>query len=126
MAQLRHVLAPFTAIWLFCQIGAVASAPLAVWISTTDRHLAECTCGHGDGAMCPMHHKPAGKSSPCALQAANGSATAVLTTFVVMVGFIAEPTPSILAANPSKHSLAADVNLTGECPVPPDPPPPRI
>jgi hypothetical protein len=126
MTQLRRALAPLTAAWLFCQIGAAASVPLALWISTADLHGEECTCGHGDGVMCPMHHKPSGRSIPCGIHAANSSGTAVVTTLVGAAGLVSEPTLSIRPADPSTHSLPRDVRVVGERPVPPDPPPPRI
>ena len=79
MTHLRRVLAPVTAIWLFCQVGAVALVPAALWITAADSHGVECTCGHGLGAICPMHHKPADDPAACAMKAAN-TGTAVLTT----------------------------------------------
>jgi hypothetical protein len=125
MTRLRRALAPVTAIWLFCQVGTLALVPAALWISAADRHAAECTCGHGADAMCPMHHKPTGGSAPCAMQAANSSEAAVLTTLVGMAGLIAEPIRATQPAVPSVGPQAADVQVVGERPVPPDPPPPR-
>jgi hypothetical protein len=126
MTHLRRVLVPVTAIWLFCQVGTVALVPVALWITAADPHAAECTCGHGVGAMCPMHHKPSGESAPCAMQAANGPATAVLTTLVGNAGLITEPPQSIQLPTSTRCAQAADVQVAGERPVPPDPPPPRV
>src|SRR5262245_6761713 len=125
MAQLRRLLAPVTAIWLFSQFGTVALVPVAAWITAADPHEEECTCGHGPGAMCPMHHKPARGSAPCAMQAAGGSGAAVLTTLVATDGLVVEPSSSILPAIPFAYPRAGDVHVNGERPVPPDPPPPR-
>jgi hypothetical protein len=127
MTQLRRVLAPVIAIWLFCQIGSVALVPVALWMTGADVHGAECTCGHGAGAICPMHHKPTGGDpAPCAIKAATGSGAAVVTTLAGTAGLIADPIRSIQPAIPSEHPLAADVHAAGERPVPPDPPPPRV
>ncbi len=126
MTHLRRVLAPVTALWLFCQIGTVALVPVALWITAADPHAAECSCGHGPDVMCPMHHKPAGRSARCAMQAANSSGAAVLTTLVGMAGLIDEPMRSIQPATQSQYPRAADVHVAGERPVPPDPPPPRV
>ena len=123
MTHLRRVLAPVVAIWLFCQVGTVALVPAALWI-TGDPHGVECTCGHGLGAICPMHHKPADDLAPCGMKAAN-TGTAVPTTLVGTAGPVAEPTRSIQPPTPSIYPRAADVHLAGERPVPPDPPPPR-
>jgi hypothetical protein len=126
MTHLRRVLVPVTAVWLLCQVGTLALVPVALWITAADPHAAECTCGHGPGAMCPMHHKPSGESAPCAMQAANRSGTAVLTTLVGNAGLITEPTHSIQPPTSTEYSRAADVHVAGERPVPPDPPPPRV
>ena len=125
MRHLRRVLAPVTAIWLFCQIGSVALVPVALWTSAADLDAEACTCGHGPGAMCLMHHKPAGESVPCAMQAANNSGAAVLNTLVGTAGLVPEPPRSSQPAAPSARVRALDVHVDGERPVPPDPPPPR-
>jgi hypothetical protein len=125
MALLRRVLGPFTAVWLFCQVGQVALVPLALWITATDPHGAECTCGEGLGAMCPMHHKRSGGSAPCAMQATDSSGTVVLTTLPGTAGLLAGPTPSIQPPASTEYRRATDVHVAGERPVPPDPPPPR-
>ena len=126
MTHLRRVLAPVTAIWLFCQVGTVALVPVALWITAADLHEDECTCGHGAGAMCPMHHKPAGESPLCAMRAAHSSEAAVLTTMVGITGLVAEPPRSIGPAVPSAYSRADETRVVGQRPVPPDPPPPRV
>ena len=128
MTRLRRALVPLTAVWLSCQIGTVAFVPVALWVSAADPHAAECTCGHGADAMCPMHrHKPAGDpNSHCSMQATNETGTAVLTTIVGAAGLIPESTPSLVAPVPSMHVGPTDVDVRGERPVPPDPPPPRV
>src|SRR5262245_66079695 len=124
MAHLRRVLAPVTAIWLFCQVGTVALVPVTQWITAVEAHGTECTCGHGAGAMCPMHHKPTGGSARCAMQAANSEA-AVLTLLAGTVGLITQPIRSIQPPPSSESLRNADVHRAGERPVPPEPPPPR-
>src|SRR6476661_3954376 len=127
MTRLRRLLALLAAIWLWSQIAPVALVPVAMWVSAADPHAAECTCGHGADAMCPMHrHKPTGSSSShCSMQATNGTGTAVLTTLVGVAGLIPESIPSLVAPVPSTSVSPADVDVRGEHPVPPDPPPPR-
>jgi hypothetical protein len=126
MAHLRRVLAPLSAIWLLCQIGTVALVPVALRLSAGDPHAAECACGHGPGATCPMHHNPVGRSAPCAMQAANTAGTAVLTTLAQTAGLITEPTRAIQPPIFTNYPRAADVLVVGERPLPPDPPPPRV
>jgi hypothetical protein len=128
MTSLRRALAPLAAIWLLCQIATVALVPVAVWVSAADPHGAECTCGRGGAdAMCPMHrHKPAGDAaSHCSMQASNKTGTGVLTT-IVIAGLIPESTPSLVPPVPSMNVSPTDVDVRGERPVPPDPPPPRV
>jgi len=127
MTRLRRLLAPLAVVWLSCQIGTVALVPVAMWASAASPHAAECTCGHGADAMCPMHHHgPAGNSSRhCSMQPANGTGTAVLTTIFGVAGPIPESAASLVAPVPSTSVGPADVDVRGERPVPPDPPPPR-
>src|SRR5688572_24357371 len=122
MTHLRRVLAPVTAIWIFCQLGTVVLVPVALWVSAADPHAAECTCGHGANAMCPMHrHKPAGDPiSHCSMQASNETGTGALTTGVGAAGLIPESTPSLLAPVASMNVSPTDVHIFGERPVPPD------
>jgi hypothetical protein len=124
MTGLRRMLAPLTAIWLCCQIGTVALVPVALWISATDPHAAECECGHGVGAMCPMHHKPTGRTS-CAIQSASHSGIAVLMSVAGVAGPMPEQTLSIRPPASSIVLRLTGVHIAGERPVPPDPPPPR-
>ena len=128
MKRLRRVLVPDAAIWLFCQIGTVALVPVALSATSANPHATECTCGHGHGqaALCPMHHKSAGESASCAMQAANSSGVAVLNTLVGTAGVVPEPPRSVQPALPSARARALDVHVAGERPVPPDPPPPRV
>jgi hypothetical protein len=125
MARFRRLLAPAAAIWLFCQVGTVALVPVALW-HAADPHGVECTCGHGLGAMCPMHHKPASPPEDCSMQAAEGSgAAAVLTGLINLTGLVPESTHGLAPAPSSAHVAAADADPRGRRPVPPDPPPPR-
>ena len=127
MTRLRRVLVPLAAMWLSCQLGTVALAPVVLWVSAADPTAAECTCGHGADAMCPMHHhqSPDGPSSHCSMQAATETGTGVLTSLVGAAGPIPESTPSLIAPVPSMRVSPAGVDVRGERPVPPDPPPPR-
>jgi hypothetical protein len=124
MPQLRRVLAPAAALWLFCQAGTVTLVPVALWITAVDPHAVACTCGHGPDMTCPIHHKPASSPTECAMQAADGSGTAVLTSLVGLTGLLPEPMP-VLAEAAATHGAAPDAHLLGERPIPPDPPPPR-
>lgn len=127
MTRLRRVLPFVTAIWLCGQVGTIALVPVALRISTANPHAAECSCGHGDGATCPMHHTSRdGESAPCAMRAVDTSGTAVLTSLVGTTGLLAESPRSIPPPIPAEHRRTADMHAAGERPVPPEPPPPRL
>lgn len=128
MTRLRCALVPLAAMWLFCQIGTIALMPVAMSASAADSRAGVCNCGHGPDAMCPMHrHKPAGDPiSHCSMQAADETGTAVLTTIVGAAGLIPESAPSLVAPVPSMNVSPTDVDVRGERPLPPDPPPPRV
>jgi len=125
MAQMRRVLAPLTAIWLFSQVATVALVPVALWITAADPHAVECVCAHGAGAMCPMHHKPARSSAPCALQAANPPEGGALAALAGLAGLVPQAVASIGPAVAATDVRRAYVRAVGRRPVPPDPPPPR-
>ena len=57
MGSLRNSRAFVTALWLVMQ-GALLIAPSVVLL-TAHEETAECTCMHGEHAICPMHHRPA-------------------------------------------------------------------
>lgn len=125
MTRLRRVLEPLAAIWLCCQVATITLAPAALWITAADPHSVECTCGHGAGAMCPMHHKPTEESGTCAMQSANLPGSALLTAITGIAGLMPGSTVSIGPATVTQPPRNADVHVDGRRPIPPDPPPPR-
>lgn len=125
MTHLRRLLAPVTAIWLLSQLGTVALVPFAVWMTSAEPHSEECTCGHGPGAMCPMHHKPASSAAPCAMQAADQSGNVVLTALASVARLVSEPPVVIAPVEVTSNVRNADVRVVGRRSIPPDPPPPR-
>jgi hypothetical protein len=125
MLRVRRVLAPVAALWLFCQTGTVMLVPVALWITAAHPHADECTCGHGDGARCPMHHKPASPPTDCAMQSAGGFGTFVLASLVGVAGLLPKAPAALAPANATATIAVDDPRVIGERPVPPDPPPPR-
>ncbi|HXK40237.1 MAG TPA: hypothetical protein VJ837_05380, partial [Candidatus Paceibacterota bacterium] len=73
--------------WLLCQAATLSLAPIAFSIGTADQ-LLECTCTHGDHAVCPMHHKPAPNSELCLMQSADENREAVFGPLVGAVGLL--------------------------------------
>ena len=54
--------------WLVWQLTATLAAPLVVWATVEHHEQAECQCGHGPGAMCPMHRHNMPKPSDCVVR----------------------------------------------------------
>jgi hypothetical protein len=123
MPLVRRALGPVAALWLCCHIGLLASAPIVFWTGAAEE-LLECTCSHGDHAICPMHHKPAPGSKICLMRSANDNDAAVLSSFFSFIGVLTAPTLAITP--PSPQSVVATLTTTtSNRPAPPDPPPPR-
>jgi hypothetical protein len=124
MMRRSRTLGSIAAAWLFCQVATVTTAPVVFWIGSGEE-LLECTCSHGDHAICPMHHKPAPGSKVCPMKSADDSSAAVLTSLLTGVGLLAEPTD--LAAPVSIQTvLVTEATRSSLRPAPPDPPPPRV
>jgi hypothetical protein len=82
-------------VWLSCQAGLLAMVPVVLWAGIADE-LPECTCTHGDHAMCPMHHKQVRGSTICLMRSADSSNGALLRSIVSFVGVLASPTPVMI------------------------------
>jgi len=123
MTHLRRALGRIAVTWLLCQVATLTLAPAVLWFGSA-AHLLECTCAHGDHAICPMHHKPAPRSKLCVMGSADDDGAAVLTSLFGGVGLIPVPLPTAL---PDSHPavVPGDARTHSLRPAPPDPPPPR-
>jgi hypothetical protein len=120
--RLRRALGPVAAVWLLCQAAALMLGPAAHLLGAVEAP-AECTCLHGDHAICPMHHTPARGAQFCVMSA-DDNGVAVLTSILIGPGLVQEvvrpaPPPAELAA------ASRDITTRSLRPAPPDPPPPR-
>jgi len=122
MTRLRRILGPIAAAWLACQAAGFTTAPIVWWI-TAPADVVECTCTHGDHAICPMHHRPA-SDARCAIQAAQQSDTMALSTLLSGVGISASVSVGIAPA-PITNAWRFDLAPASFRPARPDPPPPR-
>jgi hypothetical protein len=123
MQTVRPHLAWIVRAWLLCQAAVLTMTPVTLCAGLSTRVAGqECTCSHGDGQVCPMHHATTTKSSCSCRSAADG-----LAAIVFLLGQVAVLPQSIDALEPAATSDAA----TWSEPVPldrflvPDPPPPR-
>jgi hypothetical protein len=80
MSQLRRFIAPFTAVWLLVQVAGVA-AESVTW-AVADAAM-ECTCAHGDHAICPMHHRVPVRHGRCAMRADQTPDLAVVSSLLI-------------------------------------------
>lgn len=123
MTPLRRFFRPIAVTWLLCQAATLSLAPIAFSTGTAEQ-LLECTCTHGDHAVCPMHHKPAPNSTLCLMQSADDNGNAVLGPLLGPVGLL--PVQAQVTALLIERSLASlEITTTSLRPAPPDPPPPR-
>lgn len=110
-------------VWLVCQLTAALAAPLFVWAAAEHQEQAECQCGHGPGAMCPMHRHNMPKPSDCVVRSDSPDTTSTLAS---LFGPLAPPPSSerIAAVRVTVPSTRYD-RLVIARPVAPDLPPPR-
>ena len=123
MTHLRRALGPVAAVWLSCQIAAVASEPLVAWLTSAEQP-SDCTCAHGDHAICPMHHKQVPGSKNCLIRSANGNAATVFASLLGGVGLVAATNP-LFGPGPSHTVAVLETTTIPTRSTTPDPPPPR-
>ena len=88
MTRLRRALGRIAVAWLLCQAATLTLVPAALSSGAVGVHALECTCSHGDHAVCPMHHKPAPGAKLCLMRSANDSGIAVLSWLLNGVGLM--------------------------------------
>jgi hypothetical protein len=122
MVCLRRSLQRIAVTWLLCQAATLTLAPALLWFGSTEE-LLECTCIHGDHAICPMHHKTAPGSKICLMRGSHDSSVAVFS-WLSNIGLVPAPTTALMAEHrPVSHPL--EVSAPSFRSTPPDPPPPR-
>jgi len=122
MTHVRRAIGSIAIAWLLFQGATLALVPVALW-SGVDASAMECTCSHGDHAICPMHHKPAPGSKLCLLGNGSDDGVPVLTWLSVVA-----PLPARLQAatpEPQPFHRSLDAPAPSLRPARPDPPPPR-
>jgi len=131
MRRIRRQLARIAAGWLVLRLCTLVFVPTALCSTPASGVVvaAECTCEHGDGQVCPMHHTRSKPKSTvdqhsCSCRSASDPVTALAAS---LIGPAAVMAPSASAA---ARADAADW-LTAFNPVPlesafvPEAPPPR-
>jgi len=123
MVFVRPLLGRIALSWVLAHVGAILLSPVAVLLATAEAQ-PECTCAHGDHAICPMHHAPKPGSRTCIVQASGTGDVAALSSLFAGVAM-----PVSQASTPPLEPVtvghSAGLAATTQRPVPPDPPPPR-
>jgi hypothetical protein len=122
MAGLRNSRAFVTALWLVMQTALLISPSIV--LLTAHEETTECTCAHGDHAICPMHHRPAPGSKICLIGGADNT-LATLGSLFQAAALMPSVTSAPVPATTSIASTNSASTITFR-PVSPDPPPPRI
>ncbi len=126
MQGMRRRLTRFAGSWLVLQLTLVSAAPVALCGGVSSNAASvQCTCSHGDGAECPMHHAASSDDSrSCSCRGTADDGIAVVAALIGETGVLGRPTrvtgPSVGAPAPQEApACPLDLSLV------PDPPPPR-
>ena len=123
MPMRRRALIRLACVWCLWQLLVTVASPVVISISAAHHAGAtECQCGHGLGAVCPMHKTPTGKST-CTLRGVTQPAELMLVSLLASVG----PADTYVSAPPLETGspLEPDTRAPIDRHLPPDSPPPR-
>jgi hypothetical protein len=123
MAVLREARAFVTTLWLIMQAALLISPSVVLLGASHEQAATECTCTHGDHAICPMHHRPVPGSRVCLIGSADNT-LATLGSLFQAAGLM----PAVTSAPVPETMPAASIDSTSTITfrsVPPDLPPPR-
>ena len=123
MTRLRSALGRIAIVWLLGHTAPFGVAPAIALMGSGDA-LVECTCAHGDHAVCPMHHKPSPDRATCVMTGVGDDDLAVFSWLLT-----AGPLPAATAAfvpDPGETARPITRRTASLRPAPPDPPPPRV
>ncbi len=115
--------APAVGAWLLCQAFSLTLNAASVCAGMTAPSVEQtCTCAHGDGQECPMHHTKSKSPASCSCRSTNEAPAALVSLFGTAILAQSESLPggtvsSDLSVAPQTEPLGASVI--------PDPPPPR-
>jgi len=128
MRWMRIRLARVAAGWLVFQCCLLVSVPTALCAMSAGAVGAECTCEHGDGQMCPMHHvqsksKTGSSSHSCSCRSTSDPVTAMAASLIGPPAVVALAASSIAPLVPAGSSPRFASNPLDSTFVPDSPPP---
>src|SRR5262245_26864230 len=115
MTGVRHARALLTSLWLVMQTALLVSPSIA--LLTAHEETTECTCAHGDHAICPMHHRPAPGSRICLMGSADNT-LATLGSLFQAAALIPSATPAPVPATTSIASISSSSTIPFRFPRP--------
>lgn len=124
MLRIRCRLSWLVCGWLVCQLGVLTFASAALYAETPGGSaIGVCTCSHGDGRDCPMHHQtPKSKSGSC--RSANDAGSAGVVSLLGPLAVLPRPKTvgePVVTSDSSRQRPTFSSQLF---PIP-DAPPPR-
>src|SRR4051812_11760454 len=106
---------------LACLCGQLGTSAIVPAVLVAEAGALECTCSHGDHAMCPMHHR---SSTRCGIRGTPDFAAVLIPALLGFTGMM--PLPGSPAPRLDTRSVfdrvSAPLLLRT---APPDAPPPR-
>lgn len=126
MQRIRRQLVRLAGGWLVAQLAIVGSAPVALCAGMPSGTAAvECTCAHGDGVTCPMHHAtPKRDPKSCSCRSTTSDGIAILAS---LFGETAVLSRTTCITEPSRSATLPQGTLSHPLDsfFVPDAPPPR-
>jgi hypothetical protein len=127
MQRIRRQLVRVASGWLVLQLATVSSVPvvLCAGISSAAADV-ECTCSHGDGAVCPMHHAtPERDSNACSCRSTTDDGLAILASLFGETAVLDRPNSGATDLSPSANLPQEPSSHPLDSFFVPDAPPPR-
>jgi len=125
VTKLRRRLGLVAAVWLIFRTATIAIGPAELGAATFFGSTPDCTCAHGGGATCPMHHPAAPDRHRCTMRGAPAIDVVALTSLLSADGCVAALPAVPRDPSPVINVRLSPSNLRSRL-VPPDPRPPRV
>lgn len=129
MLWMRPQLARIAGGWLVFHLCLLISIPTIVCSTMSASTVgAECTCDHGDGQMCPMHHtrsssKVTAGSHSCSCRSTSDPLTALVASLTGPAAVLAPSVSVIASTNLTAWTLSFNPAPLDASSVPDSPPP---
>jgi len=125
MSWMRAHLARAAGAWLALQLCLAAATPAALCSPASSAAAAlECTCDHGNGEFCPMHHPAKPGSRQCSCRGSFDPSAAIIASLLGPSAVLTPEASTATLRNPA--GVLPDLGLNPiNLSSPPVSPPPR-